>query len=78
MGIKQLPLQLSLEQRLLLEISKALSRLLRDLDRTQFPPDKDWAEHQKHAWRLDFLAQDLEKGTDHAEMKIQRMEQEWK
>jgi hypothetical protein len=67
----------TVEQRLLLEMSKALSRLLRDFDRTQFPSDEDWTEHQKAAWRLDFLAEDLENGTDRAETRIQRMEQEW-
>jgi hypothetical protein len=62
------------ERRLLLEIARALSRLLRDFDRTQFPRGRDWSEHQKHAHRLDYLAADLEHGTDEAGARIAAME----
>lgn len=49
------------ERKLLLELAAAMSRLSRDYDITQFPPDKDWDAHQKHAWRLDELANEIKK-----------------
>jgi hypothetical protein len=49
------------ERKLLLELAAATSRLLRDYDAHQFPPDKDWDAHQKHAWRLDELATEVKK-----------------
>jgi len=65
------------EKRLLLELSAAVARLLRDYDSQQFPPDKTWTEHQRHAERLDLLAADLENGTDIAEGKIAERDRVW-
>jgi hypothetical protein len=49
------------DRKLLLELAAAVSRMLRDYDRTQFPSDKDWDAHQAHAWKLDELANEIKK-----------------
>jgi hypothetical protein len=52
---------MSAERELLLELAAAMSRLLRDYDKTQFPRDADWTAHQGHAWKLDELANKVSK-----------------
>lgn len=47
------------ERELLLELAIAVSRLLRDYDKAQFPRDADWTAHQAHARRLDELVNEM-------------------
>lgn len=65
------------EQQLLLEIAKSLSQFFRDYDITQFPNDEMWERHQKAAYRLDYLVDDIKTGEDNFQKRIEKMEKNW-